>query len=424
MDGRLNVRTQDIEVQVPAVVEEAILQTAAATTATQLAVAPMLPILTDVGAGVTSIAAGLTAVETTIESQTTTIAATIENASNAVLLGITKQTTELIGAVETAAGEVDLAIAAQTGALEAGLTAVTGAVGALAVDIDTAASTCAAASTAAGAAVAAGIVGQTTMLTVSDSIPLTANLYSVWNKLDTIHGQVSLMQNAFYTEPLSQKQAIRVAGPEAGWNLPPIHTDTVIPTHVDVSGTVSVSNFPTTQTVTGSVAVSNLPAVQQVAVTNFPASTAVTGTVSVDNFPGVQKIQLPDRQFLPVVNFTAGFESSSKDNYWMNCIPAWPSVGADYPTIIMDAGQVSNVDRFVIPQSDSEHAYRVKAGTRDFHSDNRVTLGVSSAAQPYNHFDLWSSQNRRVVVLTGATLHNASSGSYFNCLDISQHIST
>jgi hypothetical protein len=46
-----------------------------------------------------------------------------------------------------------------------------------------------------------------------------------------------------------------------------------------VSGTVSVSNFPATQPVSGAVSISNLPATQ-----------AVSGSVSVSNFPATQPI--------------------------------------------------------------------------------------------------------------------------------------
>lgn len=421
MDERFNVRTQDIDVQVPAALEEAILQTATATTATQMAVTSMLPMVTNIETGVAAVATGLTAVESAIETQTTTTVATIENAGNTIVAGITDQTTATVGAVEAAVGEVDLAITAQTGALEAGLAAVAGAVGALAADIDAAAATCAAASTAAGAAVSAGIVAQTTMLTVSDSIPLTANLYSVWNKLDALHGQVGLMQKAFYMEPLSQRHALRVAGPESDWSLPPVHTDVSIPSHMDVSGTVSVNNFPQTQTVTGTVSVGNLPQVQQVSVTNFPSTTPVSGTVTVSNFPEFQKIQLADRYFLPVVNYTAGFESGSTDNYWINCRPAWPTTGANDPTVIIDAGQVSNVDRFIIPPDDRQATYRVPAGTRSFHSDNRPTLGVATLAQPWNHFTLWQSAERSVGVLTSGAAHH--DGLTYHCLDVAKQFS-
>lgn len=74
-----------------------------------------------------------------------------------------------------------------------------------------------------------------------------------------------------------------------------------------VSGSVSVSNFPSVQaindnggslTVDGTVAVSNFPSTQTVAgtvsVLNFPATQAVSGTISVGNFPATQPTTLPD----------------------------------------------------------------------------------------------------------------------------------
>jgi 5-hydroxyisourate hydrolase-like protein (transthyretin family) len=61
-----------------------------------------------------------------------------------------------------------------------------------------------------------------------------------------------------------------------------------------VSGSVSVSNFPTQQTVNGTVEVGNLPATQTVAgsvsVSNLPATQAVSGSVSVSNLPATQTV--------------------------------------------------------------------------------------------------------------------------------------
>jgi hypothetical protein len=68
------------------------------------------------------------------------------------------------------------------------------------------------------------------------------------------------------------------------------------PAPIDVTGSVSVSNFPATQPVSGSVSVSNFPATQPVSGTvsvgNFPATQPVSGTVSVGNFPATQNVNI------------------------------------------------------------------------------------------------------------------------------------
>jgi hypothetical protein len=62
--------------------------------------------------------------------------------------------------------------------------------------------------------------------------------------------------------------------------------DTITPLPVDIiSGSVAVSNLPSSQVVSGTVAVSNLPSSQvvsgTVAVSNLPSSQVVSGTVAV-----------------------------------------------------------------------------------------------------------------------------------------------
>jgi hypothetical protein len=63
---------------------------------------------------------------------------------------------------------------------------------------------------------------------------------------------------------------------------------------VVVSGSVAVSNLPTTQPVSGSVAVSNLPTTQpvsgSVAVSNLPTTQPISGSVVVSNLPVTQPI--------------------------------------------------------------------------------------------------------------------------------------
>ena len=59
-----------------------------------------------------------------------------------------------------------------------------------------------------------------------------------------------------------------------------------------ITGHVSVDNFPVTQEVAGVVAVSNFPAVQDVAVTNLPSTQNVSGTVTVANLPATQNVNI------------------------------------------------------------------------------------------------------------------------------------
>lgn len=63
--------------------------------------------------------------------------------------------------------------------------------------------------------------------------------------------------------------------------------------NADVTGTVSVSNFPATQPVSGTVAVSNFPATQPVSGTvtvNGTVNATCSGTVAVSNFPATQPV--------------------------------------------------------------------------------------------------------------------------------------
>jgi hypothetical protein len=80
---------------------------------------------------------------------------------------------------------------------------------------------------------------------------------------------------------------------EGGGNLAAIAT--ALAGTLDVDGSVTVSNFPTTQAVSGTVAVSNHPTAIQVS--NLPATQAVSGTVAVSNHPtSIQVSNLPTTQ--------------------------------------------------------------------------------------------------------------------------------
>ena len=61
-----------------------------------------------------------------------------------------------------------------------------------------------------------------------------------------------------------------------------------------VTGTLGVSNLPSTQQVSGTVGVNNFPSTQQVSgtvgVNNFPSTQQVSGTVGVNNFPSTQQV--------------------------------------------------------------------------------------------------------------------------------------
>lgn len=59
------------------------------------------------------------------------------------------------------------------------------------------------------------------------------------------------------------------------------------------SGTIAVSNLPTTQPVSGSVSVSNFPSTQPVSgsVSVVGAVSVSSGSVSVSNFPGLQQVE-------------------------------------------------------------------------------------------------------------------------------------
>ena len=69
---------------------------------------------------------------------------------------------------------------------------------------------------------------------------------------------------------------------------------TITSNKLQVGGSVSVSNLPTTQEVSGSVSVSNFPDTQpvsgSVSVSNLPATQAVSGSVSVSNLPTTQAV--------------------------------------------------------------------------------------------------------------------------------------
>jgi hypothetical protein len=61
-------------------------------------------------------------------------------------------------------------------------------------------------------------------------------------------------------------------------------------TESTVTGSVSVTNFPTTQPISGSVSVSNFPATQAVTGTFWQTTQPVSGSVSVSNFPATQAV--------------------------------------------------------------------------------------------------------------------------------------
>jgi hypothetical protein len=76
---------------------------------------------------------------------------------------------------------------------------------------------------------------------------------------------------------------------------------------------VEVSNFPATQPISGSVSVSNFPATQAVSIAtlpsveinNFPASQTVSGSVSVSNFPATQAVSIATLPSVEINNFPA-----------------------------------------------------------------------------------------------------------------------
>jgi hypothetical protein len=87
-------------------------------------------------------------------------------------------------------------------------------------------------------------------------------------------------------------------------NFPTSQTVSNFPATQAVSGSVGVNNFPATQVVSGtvsigntpSVSVSNFPATQAVTVGNFPATQPVSGSVSISNSPAVTVSNFPTTQ--------------------------------------------------------------------------------------------------------------------------------
>ena len=491
VDQRLDVRTQNQDFVIPIPIEEAIIQTALATTTVATLTGGISTAVTGIAGEMPVVVAGLADVVGTIDAvaleagevfdaallnvdaafealsdvivaavgaNSDVTAAALAAQTDTLTASVLEQTTAIDTAVATNAETIDAAIVAQTAALDgfilaqttaidAALTATTTAVGALAADVDAAATTAAAATAAAiegsAATIVAGIVTQTGALVATDIIPATANLYSVWNKLDTMSDQLTDVLKATYVNSVGTDRAFRVAGPESGWLLPPVDVD------VTAGGTnhVHVDNFPATQNVNvpSGVAVNNLPAVQSVSVqgtvtvgnfpadqpvsgtvsvANFPASQLVSGQVEVTNFPATQAITVPNRHFLPVVTYKT--EQGPDVNYWTNTQVGWQTPPSDKFKIIEDDGPsaTSSVEVTNWPQyNDHPLPVAIKAtnGTTG-HWPNSIQYPLAvSLVQPHSGADFpnalpmqlyrgpssstdWSTGEARVI--TGAAFVN------------------
>lgn len=119
-------------------------------------------------------------------------------------------------------------------------------------------------------------------------VPVTGSLTAVigaGSTVTTLTGSVVAIDNFPATQDVSGSVSVS--------NFPSF------PATQTVDGSVGVNNFPVTQTVDGSVNVNNFPSTY--AVSNFPSSQTVSGTVGVSNFPATQ----PVSGTLSVGNFPA-----------------------------------------------------------------------------------------------------------------------
>jgi len=297
----------------------------------------------------------------------------------------TKRTNEVVVAqgeasvvaTEAASAAIVAAVATVEASVDAGCASVVAAVGVNAVSV------------------AASVAAQTLALTEPDSVPTNKNLHSLdigINKTnDSVEALYGLLENCITTS-VDVGGVLRIAGAPPGgpsshyW---PVHTDANIhmdPTHsLDVNVNnwpslldVSVDNWPSVQ----SSSITNWPTNQHTTVTNWPA----TQQAVITNFPVSQRIHMADREYLPVVNFTAGrHNTGSTDNYWNNCNPAWHGITSG-TTYLVDSGQVFDTDAMVFPLGSDP--IRVPSGRHYTGSTDDVVVQPSMLFQPYNNTTL------------------------------------
>jgi len=156
---------------------------------------------------------------------------------------------------------------------------------------------------------------------------------------DGVDSTLTLRQNTSFCDAADELQIVMYdlfSDPAATTNV----AVTNFPATQDVSGTVSVDNFPTTtevsnfpstQDVSGTVSVDNFPTTTEVS--NFPATQDVSGTVSVDNFPTTTEVS----------NFPSSVEISNDVG---NPIPITSGLSVppnDYISLTYTGGNVSSV---------------------------------------------------------------------------------
>jgi hypothetical protein len=131
-----------------------------------------------------------------------------------------------------------------------------------------------------------GPVAQTSFIvqTILKQAPVTSSLYTLSQAVNS--NMFAALGRSIITG--------ETTGGGGGYVNVKVNPSGALTVEADVTGTVSVSNFPATQAVSGSVAITNLPATQPVSGTvdvgNFPATQAVSGSVSVSNFPATQPV--------------------------------------------------------------------------------------------------------------------------------------
>jgi hypothetical protein len=150
--------------------------------------------------------------------------------------------------------------------------------------------------------------------------------------------------------------SIDVSGAVSVSNFPAVQDisgHVTIDNSVNVTGSVSVSNFPLYPT---SVSISNFPSVQDISgsvnVQNFPATQTVSGSVSVSNFPASQAVTGTFWQATQPVSGTIAFSNTIID---VNNFPATQAVSGtvdigNFPASQAVTGSVS-VDNFPASQA-------------------------------------------------------------------------
>lgn len=381
VDGRFNVRIQEeaIPPGFPALVEAAIIETAGTNAAIATATGSMALSTNDIATTTALIEATLGEIPALIMEQTLDLTAVIDKATielagtigevteavtsgfttleiavdefptliehqtNAIVEAVRLQTTAIDSSIETAAATVGAAFDAQTLALGADITAVgttiATAITALATDIDTAVAAGAASTVVAlvtnSVDIVAGIAAQTLALTIVNPIPGTSNLNDLSNHLSGIEKDMNdtlLMVLAAFTGDTEGPHPYGEFNVKIG---DPVKIDGTV--HVD--GTVSVGNLPAVQPI-------SLPDRHYLPVVNFhsnsysgnywnnctpawlgltphPQRITESDTVTVSNLPEVQHVALPDRTYIPVVNYST---NDPQSNYWNDCNPAWTGV--------------------------------------------------------------------------------------------------